>query len=91
MRQSNPLTIILEQHRLTGPNFVDWLRNLKVVLAYEKILFVLTQSPPEPLPADVSQEERDTLKNGIICVLLCSSIKVHICKREPTSPTRVVW
>ena len=61
MRQSNPLSIILEQHRLTGPNFVDWLRNLKVVLAYEKILYVLTQSPPEPLPADVSQEERDML------------------------------
>ena len=62
MRQSNPLSIILEQHRLTGPNFVDWLRNLKVVLAYEKILYVVTQSPLEPLPADVSQEERDMLE-----------------------------
>ena len=62
MRQSNPLTIILEQHRLTGPNFVDWLRNLKVVLAYEKILNVLTQIPPKPLSTNVSQEERDTLK-----------------------------
>ena len=62
MRQSNPLSIILEQHRLTGPNFVDWLRNLKVILAYEKILYVLTQSPPKPQPADVSQEERDTLE-----------------------------
>ena len=62
MRQSNPLSIILEQHRLTSPNFVDWLRNLKFVLAYEKILYVLTQSPPEPLPADVSQEERDMLQ-----------------------------
>ena len=61
MIQSNPLTIILEQHRLTGPNFVDWLCNLKVVLAYEKIHYVLTQSPPEPLPADVSQEEHDML------------------------------
>ena len=62
MRQSNPLMIIFEQHKLTGPNFVDWLRNLKVVLAYEKILYVLTQSPPEPLPANVSQEEHDTFE-----------------------------
>ena len=62
MRQSNPLAIILEQHRLTGPNFVDWLRNLKVVLAYEKILYVLTQSPPKPLMANASQEECDTLE-----------------------------
>ena len=62
MRPSNPLSIILNNNRLTGPNFVDWLHNLKVVLAYEKILYVLTQSPPEPLPADVSQEERDMLQ-----------------------------
>ena len=62
MRQSNPLTIILEQHRLTGPNFVDWLHNLKIILAYEKILYVMTQSPSEPLPVDVSQEECDTLE-----------------------------
>ena len=61
MRQSNPLSIILEQYRLTGLNFVDWLCNLEVVLASEKILYVLTQSPPEPLPADVSQEEHDML------------------------------
>ena len=56
------ISIILDNNRLTGPNFIDWLRNLKVVLAFEKILCVLTQSPPEPLPANVSQEERDTLE-----------------------------
>ena len=45
-----------------GPYFINWLSNLKVVLAYEKILYLLTQIPPEPLPTDVSQEERDTLE-----------------------------
>ena len=56
MRRTNPYFFILEQHRLTGPNFVDWLRNLKVVLAYEKILYVLTQTPPKPLSTNVSQK-----------------------------------
>ena len=46
MRPSNPLSIILDNNRLTGPNFIDWLRNLKVVLASEKILYVIEQTLP---------------------------------------------
>ena len=61
MRSSNPLAIILDQHRLTGPNFIDWLRNLKVVLASKKILYVLEQSQPGSLPENASQEEQVTL------------------------------
>ena len=61
MKFTNPPSIILEQYRLTGRNSIEWLRNLKVILASEKILYILTQSPPEPLPANVSQEECDTL------------------------------
>ena len=62
MRSSNPLTIILDQHRLTGANFIDWLRNLKVILVSEKILYILEQSLPGPLPEHTSQKEQDTLK-----------------------------
>ena len=54
MRSSNPLAIILDQNRLIGPNFKDWLRNLKVILASEKILYVLEQSLPGPLPENAS-------------------------------------
>ena len=61
MRPSNPLAIILDKHRLTCPNFIDWLRNLKVILASEKILYVLEQSPSRPLPKNASQEEQITL------------------------------
>ena len=62
MRSSNPLAIILDQNRLTDPNFIDWLRNLKVVLASKKILYVLEQSLPGSLPENASQEEQMTLK-----------------------------
>ena len=54
MRSLNPLTIILNQYRLTDPNFIDWLRNLKIVLASEKILYVLEQSLHRPLPENAS-------------------------------------
>ena len=62
MRSSNPLAIILDQNRLIHPNFIDWLRNLKVVLASEKIFYVLEQSLLGPLPENTSQEEQMTLK-----------------------------
>ena len=54
MRSSNPLSIILDNNRLVGPNLVDCLRNLKVVLASEHILYVLEQGLPGPLPPDAS-------------------------------------
>ena len=62
MRSSNPLSIFLENHRLTGLNFIDWLRNLKVVLASKHILYILEKSPPRPFPPNAMQEEHDTLQ-----------------------------
>ena len=62
MRSSNPLSIILENHKLFGLIFIDWLHNLKVILASERILYILEQSSPGPLPLDAMQEEQDTLK-----------------------------
>ena len=61
MRLTNPLSIILDNNRLTGPNFIDWHRNLKVVLASEKILYVIEQSLPLTLPENASPEEYEVL------------------------------
>ena len=61
MRPSNPLSIILDNNRLTGPNFIDWLRNLKVVLASKKILYVIEQSLPLTLHENSSPEEYEVL------------------------------
>ena len=61
MRPSNPLSIILDNNRLTGPNFIDWQRNLKVVLASEKILYVIEKSLPLTLLEDSSPEEYEVL------------------------------
>ena len=32
----NPLSIILKKHKLTGPNYIDWKRNLDIVLTNEE-------------------------------------------------------
>ena len=50
------LSSIPESNKLNGPNFLDWLRNLKIVLGLEKILHVLEEVAPEFPPADAPIE-----------------------------------
>ena len=48
MSLSNPLRGILDVNRLTGPNYTDWLRNLRIVLTAEKIVYILDTVIPTP-------------------------------------------
>ena len=55
----NPLATILNQNKLVGSNYVDWKRNLDIVLTASGYKYVLTKTPlDEPLP-EASQEEKD--------------------------------
>ena len=45
---NNNLRTLLDKYTLTGPNYIEWARNLKIVLRYEKISHVIEQPPPEP-------------------------------------------
>ena len=45
MLASNPLAHILEINHLTGTNYKDWLKNLRIVLTLEKLSHVLDQNP----------------------------------------------
>ena len=53
----NPLFVILKENKLTGPNYIDWKRNLNLVLTVEEYKFVLTDVCPPPLDSDSSKEE----------------------------------
>ena len=64
MSVSNPLARIMDTHRLTGPNYKDWLKNYKIILGSEKLTHVLDQDPPT-LPARPSVEPRASLKKWI--------------------------
>ncbi len=59
-KPSNVLAGILDNNRLTGPNFSDLLRNLKIVLNLKRIGYILESKVPGPLPKGASQEEHDT-------------------------------
>ncbi|XP_073064046.1 uncharacterized protein [Primulina eburnea] len=57
MSTCNPLSIILDQNKLTGPNYHDWFRNLKIVLNSERIAYVLDKKPIKEALPDISRTE----------------------------------
>jgi hypothetical protein len=51
------LQSLLENEKLNGANFMDWYRNLRIVLRQEKTEYVFSKSYPEDLPASSSATE----------------------------------
>ncbi|XP_019251359.1 PREDICTED: uncharacterized protein LOC109230302 [Nicotiana attenuata] len=49
MTAFNPLTTILTQNKLEGPNYVDWKRNLDIVLIAEEYKFMLDEHQHQSL------------------------------------------
>ena len=58
MASFSPLVTILNQNKLTGSNYVDWKRNLDIVLIAEEHKYVLTQPCPNFPSLDASLEEK---------------------------------
>ena len=52
------LVAILNQNKLIGSNYVDWKRNLDIVLSAEEHKYVLTQPCPSFLSLDAPLEEK---------------------------------
>ncbi|GKE11016.1 hypothetical protein Tco_1414567 [Tanacetum coccineum] len=95
-QNTNNTTIrsILQQDKLTGPNFTNWFQNLRIVLKSEGKLVHLEQ-PIAPLPYLVaSQAARDAYEalydaqNEVACLMLVKqelfeTVKAfHACKQE---------
>ncbi|KAB1216080.1 hypothetical protein CJ030_MR4G026974 [Morella rubra] len=57
MPNLNPLSRILDDNKLNGQNFIDWKRNLLIVLTAEKIAYVLTKDEPKLALSDATEEE----------------------------------
>ena len=78
----NPLSVILKENRLTGPNYLDWKRNLNLVLIAEGYKFVLTYvCPPAPdrnsSKEDVEAYQRWSKANKTArCYILSSMLNV---------------
>ncbi|XP_022872963.1 uncharacterized protein LOC111391915 [Olea europaea var. sylvestris] len=55
----NPLSVIFNKNQLVEENYVDWKRNLNIVLTAEKYKFVLDEVCPEA-PKDDSTKSQKT-------------------------------
>ncbi|KAJ9544226.1 hypothetical protein OSB04_023933 [Centaurea solstitialis] len=56
------LRSILEKDKLTGPNFLDWERNLMIVLRHERKWYVLEEPLGEAPPANAPAAARNAHK-----------------------------
>ena len=61
MASLNSLSKFIDANRLTGPNFNDWLLNLKLITNLKRITYVLDAPIPGPTAKLITQEEQDTL------------------------------
>ena len=62
---SLPLAMILSQNKLTGENYVDWKRNLDIVLTAENHKMVLIKfCPIEPIE-ESDKEDKEAYKTWI--------------------------
>jgi hypothetical protein len=52
------LRLLLEKEKLNRANFIDWYRNLEIVLRQEKTKYVLTELYPDDLHAVSSPADR---------------------------------
>ena len=51
----NPLVFILKENKLTGPNYIDWKRNLNLVLTAQEYKSVLTNIASSNLIQEMSR------------------------------------
>ena len=58
MASLSPLVTILNQNKLTGSNYVDWKRNLDIVLTAKEHKYVLTQPCPSFPSLDAHPQEK---------------------------------
>ncbi|KAJ8763814.1 hypothetical protein K2173_003596 [Erythroxylum novogranatense] len=56
---------ILEKENLNGTNFLDWYRNLRIVLKQERMLYVLEEPIPEEPPANAPKAQKDAYTKHI--------------------------
>ncbi|KAL8132005.1 hypothetical protein AgCh_007768 [Apium graveolens] len=65
MSSALSLRSILDAHKLTGPNYADWLRNLRIVLRVEKLEYVFDSPKPTEPASDAHNDEHVVYRKWI--------------------------
>ena len=77
---NNILRSLIEKEKLNETNFIDWYRNMRIVLTHEKKLYVLDEPIPEPPPAGASVAQRNAHTRHVndsvevSCIMLATMI-----------------
>ena len=79
------LRSILEANKLTGSNYIDWLRNVKIVLRGEKLAYVMeTPVPPVPAVNAPAEEHAAHMKHSedmdVACCIMLASMSPELQK-----------
>ncbi|GKD10150.1 retrotransposon protein, putative, ty1-copia subclass [Tanacetum coccineum] len=97
---NNSIRSILEKEKLNGSNFLDWYRNLRIVLRNEQKLHHLEEALPEVPPATATAAVRNAYthrvaeQQEVACLMLqqaeqelFETVKAfHACKQEEGQP-----
>ena len=72
------LRSIMDNKKLTGLNFLDWFRNIKIGLRVEKITYVINKPLPKSPPTNASNSDQNEYQKHIAdseiasCIMLAS-------------------
>ena len=61
----NPLFTILKDNKLTGPNYIEWKRNLDIVLTAEEYKFCINEPKPDQPAEDAPESEKEYYKRWL--------------------------
>jgi hypothetical protein len=61
----NPLFTILKDNKLTGPNYIEWKRNLDIVLTAEEYKFCTYEPKPDQPAEDAPESEKEYYKRWL--------------------------
>ncbi|KAL6582728.1 hypothetical protein OROMI_004806 [Orobanche minor] len=94
----NPLVILLEKNLLSVPNFIDWLRNLMIILNIECLGYVLeVDIPSNPVRTRGNQEEIDVHEKWVkddvlVCGFMMGSMtnELHRAHEKITSTRKIL-
>ena len=53
---------ILDANKLIESNYMDWLRNLRIILTQKKIFYILDTPTLDMIGEDATEEEKTTYK-----------------------------
>ena len=77
------LRSVLEKDKLTGTNFLDWFRNLRIVLKQERKLYVLDEPLPEEPTNNAPRAEKNAYEKhhndsiDVACLMATMSSKLQ--------------